>query len=239
MSLAVAVSPHLDDAVFSCGGLIGRLTQAGWDVEVVTVFTGSVAQPRGFALECQLDKGLPPDADYMELRREEDRVATRMLGASARWFPFLEAPHRGYGSAPALFGTRLAADDVLGPVTDALSGLLSALSPDLVLAPQALGGHVDHCLTVEALRRVRRPSTLWWRDFPYATRSSCPEPFGDVMRAWDECAIVTDLRRKLEACASYRSQIGFQFGGREGLERALEATGGTERLLIEGSFVLP
>lgn len=34
--LAVAVSPHLDDAAFSAGGLLARLVDHGWRVEVVT-----------------------------------------------------------------------------------------------------------------------------------------------------------------------------------------------------------
>jgi len=56
---AVAISPHLDDAAFSAGGTIAMLADKGWAVTVVTVFTASVPQPQGFALACQLDKGLP------------------------------------------------------------------------------------------------------------------------------------------------------------------------------------
>ena len=28
----LAVSPHLDDAAFSCGGTLARLARAGWEV---------------------------------------------------------------------------------------------------------------------------------------------------------------------------------------------------------------
>jgi LmbE family N-acetylglucosaminyl deacetylase len=72
MPRAVALSPHLDDAAFSCGGTLARLAQAGWEVAVCTAFTLSVPNPSGFALACQLDKGLPPEADYMAIRRAED-----------------------------------------------------------------------------------------------------------------------------------------------------------------------
>ena len=70
MPTALALSPHLDDAAFSCGGLLASLAQAGWRVVMATLFTGSVAEPKGFALACQLDKGLGPEIDYMALRRE-------------------------------------------------------------------------------------------------------------------------------------------------------------------------
>jgi hypothetical protein len=69
MPTALALSPHLDDAAFSCGGLLHALGAAGWDVATVTVFTASVADPTGFALACQTDKGLGPEVDYMDLRR--------------------------------------------------------------------------------------------------------------------------------------------------------------------------
>ena len=73
--LALALSPHLDDAAFSCGGLLAGLSAAGWRVVVATVFTASVPEPKGFALACQTDKGLDPSVDYMALRRTEDAAA--------------------------------------------------------------------------------------------------------------------------------------------------------------------
>jgi hypothetical protein len=99
--IALALSPHLDDAAFSCGGTLARLAEAGWRVVVATLFTRSVPDPTGFALACQLDKGLGPEVDYMALRRAEDRDAMRALGAEARWLDLPEAPHRRYGSRPS------------------------------------------------------------------------------------------------------------------------------------------
>ena len=40
MSAVIFISPHLDDAVLSCGGGIARLTCSGERVTVVTIFTG-------------------------------------------------------------------------------------------------------------------------------------------------------------------------------------------------------
>ena len=72
MTTLLALSPHLDDAVFSAGATLFRAARRGWRVVVATIFTGNVAQPTGFALACQLDKGLAADVDYMALRRAED-----------------------------------------------------------------------------------------------------------------------------------------------------------------------
>ncbi len=72
----------------------------GWRVVVATLFTRSVPDPQGFALACQLDKGLDATVDYMALRRAEDVAACRALGlGDPIHIPLPEAPHRGYHSA--------------------------------------------------------------------------------------------------------------------------------------------
>ena len=90
----MAVSPHLDDAAFSVGGTLAALAAAGHQVTVLTCFTASVPHPAGFALACQLDKGLPADVDYLALRRAEDAAAMRSeerrVGKEcrSRWSPY-------------------------------------------------------------------------------------------------------------------------------------------------------
>jgi len=102
VKVALAVSPHLDDAVFSAGALLARLATQGWRVVIATCFTASVPNPRGFALACQLDKGLASSVDYMALRRAEDADACAALGCEIVHLPFTEAPHRGYEDPLAL-----------------------------------------------------------------------------------------------------------------------------------------
>src|SRR4051794_17082837 len=103
MPIALAVSPHLDDVAFSCGGTLGVLRRAGWSVRVVTVFTATVLPLSEFALACQLDKDLGPDVDYMALRRREDAQAMACLDVDrVEHLDLPEAPHRGYTSAADL-----------------------------------------------------------------------------------------------------------------------------------------
>ena len=83
----LAISPHLDDAAFSAGGLLATLARAH-RVVVATVFTQSVPAPTGFALRCQTDKGLAPEEDYLALRRAEDAAACAALGAEPAWRDF-------------------------------------------------------------------------------------------------------------------------------------------------------
>ena len=231
MPLALALPPHLDDAAFSCGGTLSALAAEGWEVVVATLFTASVAAPTGFALACQTDKGLPAEADYMAIRRAEDAEACRRLEARPVWLPFREAPHRGYNSAAALFGPLRSDDAAHLDLAQALEPLLLELRPDLLLAPQAIGGHVDHVQAVRALHLLRPAGpVLWWQDFPYlARRATHPaRPFEAAMAALPEEERPIRVEAKRHACAAYETQLGFQFGGPEGLARALDEAGPRE-----------
>ncbi len=208
MPIVLALSPHLDDAVFSCGGVLALLGDAGWQTVMATLFTRSVVPAQGFALACQLDKGLAPDVDYMALRRAEDAAAAAILGVTTlRWLDLLEAPHRGYESAPALFAGYAAADAVAAPLAQAMAALQAEFAPDLVLLPQGLGNHVDHRRVIDAARAVFPADRIAaYRDTPYAMRH--PHPPAGV-----PVPIGLALDRKLAASVAYASQVGFQFGG--------------------------
>ena len=215
MRTALFVSPHLDDVAFSCGGLAALLADRGWHTVLLTVFTKSVAQPTGFALACQLDKGLPADADYMAIRREEDLRAAAILSfAAIHWLDLPEAPHRGYETAAELFGAVRSQDTIAGAVLAGLSGF----SPDLVLAPQCLGNHVDHQLVAYGTQQCFAPGKVTlYRDTPYAMRQ--PQP--DLAKCGQTIDIAAALDRKIAASCAYTSQIDFQFGGAQACAQAL------------------
>lgn len=211
----LALSPHLDDAVFSCGATLARLADRGARIALVTAFTRSVADPRGFALTCQTDKGLQPGIDYMALRRAEDHTAANVLGiAEVMHLNLPEAPHRGYNSAAELFGKAREDDTIDRAIRARLSGLGQ---PELVLAPRGLGGHVDHRRLIAAIPERWTPVTVLYRDTPYALRTA-PTANDAAERA---APIAAQLDRKLDACAAYATQLGFQFGGETAMRRAL------------------
>jgi LmbE family N-acetylglucosaminyl deacetylase len=222
----LAVSPHLDDATFSVGGTLAALAGAGHEVTVLTCLTASVPDPTGFALACQLDKGLPPDVEYMALRRAEDAAAMAVLGARAVHLGLPEAPHRGYASAADLFAGVHEGD----AVWRSLAAALEEHDADLWLAPQALGGHVDHLQVLRAVAGLDRP-VLWWRDSPYVLRDPAAVPGPDLPDGLAEVRLPQDLDRRAEACACYPTQLGFQFGG---VERMRAALAGLPEVLLGG-----
>ena len=226
----LAVSPHLDDAAFSAGATLAALADAGHEVTVVTCFTRSVPDPTGFALACQLDKGLPADVDYLALRRAENAAAMAVLGAGPVDLDLPEAPHRGYTSAPDLFAGVHPGDEVWRDVAAELAGR----EADLWLAPQALGAHVDHLQVLRAVASLDLP-VLWWRDSPYVLRRPDAVPGEDLPGGLSPVELPQLADRRADACACYTTQLGFQFGGEAGMRAALADL---PEVLLAGSAAL-
>lgn len=227
MPTALFLSPHLDDVAFSCGGTLIRLAQHGWHTILATIFTASVPHPKGFALACQTDKGIPPWVDYMELRREEDRSFAQLTGiGELLWLDLPEAPHRGYRTSRELFSFVRDDESVHERVMALVNDLMESRQPDVVFMPQGLGNHVDHVQLLRAADRIpelfHSQPIYWYQDTPYAIRNpnrgvAVPFPVHDH----HSINITTELDRKLDAVACYRTQLGFQFGGEVSMREEL------------------
>lgn len=225
MPTALFLSPHLDDVAFSCGGTVATLVARGWRCIVATVFTQSMANPTGFALACQTDKGIPADVDYMAVRRTEDARATAALGAEVRWLDLPEAPHRGYRSADELFAGIQPHDTIHEVLASLLDELCQSVYPASIFVPQGLGNHADHLQLVRAAcTSISADNIAWYRDTPYAIRNPAAKPTA-VTAGQPEFMIPIGkhLATKLSGCAAYRTQLGFQFGGEVAMRETLAA----------------
>ena len=101
---------------------------------------------------------------------------------------------------------------------DRLRALAAARPPDLVLACQGLGGHVDHAHVVRAVAAFADETgapVAWWRDAPYAIRATAAPPDPALPDGLAETAVPVGgaaLDAKLDACAAYATQLPYQFG---------------------------
>ena len=133
------ISPHLDDAVFSCAVRILREVESGSSVIVATVFR----RGRGPASTLR---------EYAE-RREEDRRALALLGAKPLWLGLSDAPSRNpfYNTfSRIVLGTASADVDHIQIVRTRIKGLLDELKPDAIYLPLGVGTHIDHRLVFAA-----------------------------------------------------------------------------------------
>lgn len=133
--LLTVISPHLDDAVFSCGSLIA----ASRNPIVVTVFGG--VPPEGIdAPDWDRAAGFSTGYEAVHARRREDARALSMLGAEPVWLDFLDGQY-GKRYNPVDLAVRLAR--------------LLAMQPHAtIVAPLGLF-HSDHVLVNAACMLVR------------------------------------------------------------------------------------
>ncbi len=155
------VSPHLDDAVFSCGVLLSACPGSC----VITIFAGTPAD-QGLATDWDRRCGFSSAGEAMEARRREDATALGMLGADHEWLGFCDSQ---YEEAPDKHA-----------VARALRGAIEArphTTPRAVLLPLGLF-HSDHrlahaagMLAVASLRPAAARSAavrvIAYEDSPY------------------------------------------------------------------------
>ncbi|MBN1266578.1 MAG: PIG-L family deacetylase [Anaerolineales bacterium] len=169
------ISPHLDDAVYSCGGCILQQTARGDRVTVLTVFAGDPPPGPLSSFANGLHSRWGTDHDGVAVRRAEDRMACARLDATAVHLEFPEAIYRMgseedylYTSEEAIFGRVHPAEQ------ERLALVLASIQQHMhesltVYAPLGLGGHVDHRFIRLIADRMKEP-VRYYPDFPYAAR---------------------------------------------------------------------
>ncbi len=228
----VVVSPHPDDAVLSCGGLM-VYAAARTQVTVATLFTEAGAPPHTLSARRYLHQVGARDAEVLyRQRRAEDRAALEPLAISCAHAGLTDAQFRRRPDAgrwsrwadlvPELshmypvyrlhvVSGRIAAGDA-GTLRYAREFIQRLVwpGPALVLAPLGVGRHVDHVLARTAAERSGAP-VAYYSDFPYSRRHAADEAFvrrnGLVEAGWPR------LPAKAELIRAYQTQAQALFPG--------------------------
>jgi len=161
----VLISPHPDDVAYSIGGLVARWAEH-CELYLVTVFSRSAwAAPKPLR-----GAGV---AAISAVRLAEDRAFCDRFGLRLSSLGFADAGLSGYDDESELTAGP-EQDPRAHAVSVALRALLAELTPDGILAPAAVGGHVDHRIVRDALLRERHgfAPLAFYEDLPYAAGRS-------------------------------------------------------------------
>lgn len=226
------LSPHLDDAVLSCGALIESVKRT-CPVTVATLFTEATRPPHTHAATSFLRQcGAADAAGLFHARRREDRDVLREM----------EVDHVHFGETDALFrqraggrvGERLGRllpelvhryptyrfDIARGRVArgdramiDALvarvAGLIRSTGARVVFAPVGVGRHVDHLITRSVGAR-QQVAAIYYSDFPYNLALTPDRAFLERHRltpwSWRD-----GIRAKQRLIRGYRTQVDALF----------------------------
>ena len=208
----IYLSPHLDDAILSAGGLIFEQTRSGIPVEIWTFMCGY--PPNGdyspFAELLHKLWGFSSAEETVRERREEDRRAAAVVGAQVAHFDFLDCIYRRGSNGEWLYS------DISVPphpedadIPERIAETINArLQPgDVLVCQLAVGSHVDHVLVRQGAERVGR-SLLYDIDIPYFLTK--PEEFAPKSAEMSEAlhpVSESGLKSWQEAVLEYKSQL--------------------------------
>lgn len=220
------LSPHLDDAVLSCGGTIHQLTASGEPVTVLTTMAGDPPDPLpDTPIVADLHQRWQAGYSPVAVRRREDEQACAMLGAQIVHFSLGDCVYRLSDAGDPRVALYPDEDSLWGDIhpLDPAPGVLrqSAVPnnppPSALYVPVGSRHHVDH--------RIVRDWGLWlhaqnprgilflYEEYPYESDATMeleralaffrPRQLSLEPRPLSEA----DVDAKLEAIACYESQI--------------------------------
>jgi LmbE family N-acetylglucosaminyl deacetylase len=208
----IYLSPHLDDAALSAGGLIFEQARSGIPVEIWTFMCGDphLSEVSPFAQRLHEQWGFADAEQTARERRLEDRHAAEILGASVVHFDFLDCIYRRGDDGNWLYqdiAIPPRADDAGLPAQIAYA-VTSRLQPDDVLVCQlSVGSHVDHVLMRQAAELLVRP-LRYDVDVPYVFYK--PHEFETKAAGMKESVYritKAGFERWVEAVLAYKSQL--------------------------------
>jgi LmbE family N-acetylglucosaminyl deacetylase len=213
----IYISPHFDDAVLSCGGLIWEQTHTGIPVEIWTICAGSPPpgplSPFAQAIHDSWNTGTAEET--VALRRIEDQNSCRRVGAQVVHFPVSDCIYRRSRTGSLLYaqgifgGLNPRDESVIEEVVSLLSARINQY--DVLVCPLGIGAHVDHLIVRAALERLNRP--LWYyADIPYYFKDpdSLPGATNGLM-AKNFYVSAEGLQAWQESIAAHKSQISILF----------------------------
>ena len=223
----IYISPHLDDAVLSAGGLIYEQTRAGIPVEIWTCMSGFPpdAEVSSLAQSMHEQWGFASAEETIRLRRLEDDRAASILGAKTFHYDFLDCIYRRSASGDweypsGVFDPPHASEaDLPKQITRAISARLHA--DDVLVCQFAIGSHVDHVIVRRAVEGLSLP-LFYDCDIPYLFNH--PEDFTPNTAGKKETVYAVSeasLGFWQEAVMAYSSQLSMLFESPEHLRKSL------------------
>lgn len=226
----IFLSPHLDDAALSCGGLIVERVANGDSVEIWTICAGDPPDGPLSPFASELHQRWGTGREAIAVRRAEDIAACQVLKASPRHLSIPDCIYRRdpVSCEPLIHFN----EDLFRRLPESQASLVEELSSQLtdllpngcqVVAPMTLGNHIDHQLVRQAAERLNLP--LWfYADYPYAAQESLASPSvlphgGSV---FNQPISPASLRTWQSAVAKYLSQISSFWESMSEMEKAIQ-----------------
>jgi LmbE family N-acetylglucosaminyl deacetylase len=235
----IFLSPHFDDVVLSCGGLVWELGHSGNVIEIWTICAGDPPYDKPLTEYAQLLHGfLGVTEDVPFMRCQEDARCCAVLGVSMyRRFTIPDNIYRYFpGSIDPVI---IENEDQMKPLEPGESYLIPQVvdfirknlpeqngieNPSFQLVvPLAIGNHRDHVLTRKAAEKLGIP--LWhYVDYPYILQSATNLSEWIPPQADQLSVDITEagLKAWQEGFACHRSQLNLFWSDEEEMRSSIE-----------------
>jgi LmbE family N-acetylglucosaminyl deacetylase len=193
------LSPHIDDAILSLGGLVMDLVNKNKSINITYLFTISDwTNPNALS-------GLTYSKDEIaisQLRKEEEKSVKAKLNYACEFFDLHDLPLR--------FGSRAANEEaIFNEVTKRLQATIT--KDDLIFFPLGLD-HTDHIITHKIGLQFMAAGyqVIFYEDLPYAALGNYDhqKQHSILMNQGLEPVIVDiDIHKKIDLLKHYESQM--------------------------------
>jgi LmbE family N-acetylglucosaminyl deacetylase len=239
------LSPHYDDAVLSCGGLIHQLVGKGQKVVVRTIM-GGAPSPKELPdtpITRTLHERWAAGENPVESRVKEDEAAVTSLGAAAEHMVYwMDCVYRVSRTSEPLYTTEeslwaeVHPDDVAGQLLPTM-----VLPPQDVVrgiyVPMGVGRHVDHRIVrdwgLELRKQYPWVALKFYEEYPYLETAGAVEMALEYFAQLQpplklEAEVVAlqeaDITAKVKAVGFYTSQTKTFWSDEAAMDAGLRAS---------------
>lgn len=154
------LSPHIDDAIWSLGGLIFELKNTDIEINVITVFSNS-SYANGELLD-------PTVAT--KIRKAEDRQALKLTRVDRSiYLDYDEAVIRGVPLNHIVDRLYVPTSKMANSIGKDLLRVIP--SDSKLIAPGGFGYNIDHLTVRKAVEGIKTSKVYYYEDLPYAARN--------------------------------------------------------------------
>jgi len=209
----IFISPHLDDVTLSVGGIVNSLVNNKIDTEIWTFFSGSPDDENLSDFASSLHKRWELPWNAPKIRRLEDIKASKTLGARYEHFYFPDCIYRKDLEGNPIVNEE---DDLYQPIPSSQQFLVNKISDeinrkvttdDIIVSPMAIGNHIDHRITVAAIKKLSPFSLLFYEDYPYVVQSHSSSINNSKLTPIKFDLQEENIKTWHAAIAAYQSQI--------------------------------
>lgn len=206
----VLLSPHSDDIALSLGAFLHGNCKA-WHIQIITVFSIS---------ESTADDSIKNPSVVSAIRKAEDGNFIESLGRNVEvvWLDRRDAPLRLNISDKEVFNSEPSILDLFEVQNIMTKVKMKYGNCDLLLAPMAIGKHIDHIVVRNAAIGLLKQDfpVAFYEDLPYAADSSLAklDEYSRLLGSMTEqqlemFAIETGvtIEEKITLLSCYRSQM--------------------------------